>query len=151
MKNGITVIELMVVLAIIALMGILMAPAIGEWMDNYRIKQATRDVVSTLQLARMRAISARLEYRVVFNVANERYQLERGDLPSASTTWTLEGDVKSCPRSVDIDNTNFTSDIVEFNPDGSSSNGSIFIDNAKGKQYRIRVTRLGRPAIQEGW
>ena len=151
MKNGITVIELMVVLAIIALMGILMAPAIGEWVENYRIKQATRDVVSSLQLARMRAISARLEYRLVFDVANEKHQLERGNLPSGSTTWTVEGDIQTAPRNVDIDNTNFTSDICEFNPDGSSSNGSIFIDNAKGKQYRVRVTRLGRPAMQEGW
>jgi len=151
MRQGITVIELMIVLAIIAIMGILMAPAIGEWAENYRIRQGARDIVSTLQLARMRAISTCREYKVVFDVTNETCQLQQGNLPTNSTSWEDEGGAVSMSRGVNINSTNFPSDTVQFNPNGSSSNGRIEIANVRGKQYRIMLTRVGRPAIIEGW
>jgi prepilin-type N-terminal cleavage/methylation domain-containing protein len=146
--GGVTLIELVVVMAIIAIMGAFMAPAIGEWVDNYRIRQTARDIVSTLQLAKIRAISTHVDYRVVFTVANENYRLERND---PSTGWSLEGSDLNAARGVDIDNTNFTSDIVRFNPSGTSSSGSIFIDNVKGKQYQVVVSPTGRIRIQESW
>lgn len=69
MRKGITVIELMVVLAIIAIMGLLMAPSLGEWVKNYRIKQAGREMVSDLQFAKMKAISSGAYCTVVFNIS----------------------------------------------------------------------------------
>jgi prepilin-type N-terminal cleavage/methylation domain-containing protein len=56
-SQGVTLIELVVVMAIIALMAVFMTPGIGEWVQNYRIKQAARDVASDFQFAKMKAIS----------------------------------------------------------------------------------------------
>ena len=155
MRRGVTVIELMVVVAIIAIMGLLMAPALGEWLDNYRIRQGTRDIVSALQQARMRAISTRLEYRVVFDLNNETYRIERGNQPSGSSVWTQEGDTFSAPKGVNIVNTDFPNHTIRFNPNGtsssSSSSDSIYTNNSKGKQYRIRVAPSGGISMSEGW
>lgn len=66
-EGGITLIELCVVMAIIAIMGLFMAPSIGEWVQNYRIKQAARNLASDLQAARMQAISIHKYCTVIFN------------------------------------------------------------------------------------
>ena len=56
-NQGITLIELVVVMAIIGIMSVFMTPAIGEWVQNYRIKQAARDMASDFQCAKLKAIS----------------------------------------------------------------------------------------------
>ena len=145
--DGVTLIELAVVLAIVAIMGLFFSPAIGEWLDNYRIRQAARDIVSHLQLAKIRAISSRLEYRVYFDVANDQYRLwvnDGGWVPDP------EGVVCCTPRGVDITSAGFSGGVnrAEFNPDGTTSNGTITVVNEQGKQYNVVVYRTGRIRIE---
>jgi Tfp pilus assembly protein FimT len=66
-EAGITLIELCVVMAIIAIMAVFMGPSIGEWVQNYRIKQAARNLASDLQTAKMQAISLHRYCTVLFN------------------------------------------------------------------------------------
>jgi general secretion pathway protein H len=142
--RGITLIELAVVMAIIAIMGVFMAPAIGEWLDNFRIRQAARDIVSNLQFAKMKAISSRMEYRVSFNLADDTYMLEKND-----GGWQQEGSVFHVPRDVDIASVTYDPPRVKFDPDGTSSSGHITIDNKQGKQYKVVVYYTGRIRIEE--
>jgi Tfp pilus assembly protein FimT len=67
-EAGITLIELCVVMAIIAIMAVFMVPSIGEWVQNYRIKQAARNLASDLQTAKMQAISIHKYCTVAFNI-----------------------------------------------------------------------------------
>jgi type IV fimbrial biogenesis protein FimT len=67
-KKGITLIELVVVMAIIAIMAAFMAPSIGEWVQNYRIKQAARSLASDFQFAKMQAISQHCYWTVAFQI-----------------------------------------------------------------------------------
>jgi prepilin-type N-terminal cleavage/methylation domain-containing protein len=66
-ETGLTLIEIAVVMAIVGIMALFMAPAIGEWIDNFRIRQAGREVSSDLQFAKMKAISMGRNCTVVFN------------------------------------------------------------------------------------
>lgn len=135
-KEGVTLIELIVVLVIIAIGAVLLAPNIGVWLPNYRLRSATRDIISTLRTANMRAISTNLEYRVQFD-ANPpaRYWMERGNQSSNSTVWTTEGSIHELPTGVTI---NFTGDI-EFNPDSTCNTQTLVLTNSKGKQSRITL------------
>jgi prepilin-type N-terminal cleavage/methylation domain-containing protein len=65
-EQGVTLIELVVVMAIIAIMGLFMIPSIGDWVQNYRIKQAARDMASDFQSAKMQAISIHRYCTVAF-------------------------------------------------------------------------------------
>src|SRR4030067_2348604 len=95
-EYGVTLIELVVVMAIIAVIGLCMAPAIGEWLDNFRIRQAAREIVSNLQYAKMKAISSRVEHRICFDLPHKTYHLEKND-----GAWTQEGSKFHVPRGVD--------------------------------------------------
>ncbi len=143
-EGGVTLIELAVVMAIIAIMAVFMAPAIGEWLDNYRIRQSARDIVSNLQFAKMKAISSRIEYRVRFDLENDAYMLEKND-----GGWTQEESVFRVSRGVDIASAVGLGNPprVEFNPNGTCSSGSITIDNEKGKTYKVVVHYTGRIRI----
>jgi prepilin-type N-terminal cleavage/methylation domain-containing protein len=146
-EGGVTLIELAVVMAIVAIMALCVAPAIGEWLDNFRIRQTARDISSTLQLAKMKAISSRLEYRVRFDLANDEYSVEKND-----GGWQQEGGAFRVPRGVHI--ASATGSLgnpprVKFNPDGTASSGHIMIDNEKGKQHRVVVHYTGRIRIEE--
>jgi prepilin-type N-terminal cleavage/methylation domain-containing protein len=66
-EKGVTLIELAVVMAIVGIMALFMAPAIGQWLDNFRIRQAAREMSSDLQYAKMKAISTGIRWTVVFN------------------------------------------------------------------------------------
>ena len=143
-ERGITIIELAVVMAIVAIMAVFMAPAIGEWLDNYRVRQTARDIVSNLQFAKMKAISSRIEYRVRFDLENDAYMLEKND-----GGWTQEESVFHVPRGVDIASAVGLGNPprVEFNPNGTCSSGSITIDNENGKTYKVVVHYTGRIRI----
>jgi prepilin-type N-terminal cleavage/methylation domain-containing protein len=137
-EKGVTLIELVVVMAIIGIMALFMAPAIGEWVDNYRIRQAARDIASTLQLAKMQAVSTRLPDAVNFTLADGTYGI---------TPLPAGGSNSQVPKGVTIAAGSATS--ISFNPDGTSPiNGTITINNAKGKQYQISVLATGRIGIQ---
>jgi general secretion pathway protein H len=144
-QKGVTLIELVVVMAIIAIMGLFMAPAIGEWVDNFRIRQAARDISSTLQQAKMRAISTRQTNTVNITPAVDGegkpiYTYGITPLPPGETNH-------QSPKGVSIDAPSAAS--ISFNPDGTSPvNGTIRIKNTKDKKYQVSVLATGRIQMQ---
>ena len=56
-RKGFSLMELMFVLAIIAILAVVAIPAMGDIIDRYELKGAARDISSTLQLLRIRAIA----------------------------------------------------------------------------------------------
>ena len=135
-QQGITLIELVVVIAIVAIMGAFMAPSIGEWVANYRIRQTARDIASTFQDAKMRAIAKRQSYSITF--ASNDYQMSTNpadpDIPPQKTT----------ARGVVIGTVGV---VVTFNPDGTSNGGTITITNTQGRTYNVGVMASGRISI----
>jgi prepilin-type N-terminal cleavage/methylation domain-containing protein len=80
-KKGITLIELIVVMVIIAIGAALMMPNIGGWLPNYRLRSATRDIVSTMKTAQMKAVSNNTPYGVAFDASSIQLYRSSGGLP----------------------------------------------------------------------
>jgi prepilin-type N-terminal cleavage/methylation domain-containing protein len=148
-RKGFTLTELMIITAIVGIMASITVPNIIGWMPKYRLKTATRDVYSTLQLARMRAVAREFEYQVSFDLSNETYSISKGNSSSGSTSWTQEGVVSTVPDEIDIVSLSGGLTNLHFHPTGSSSNATtITISNSKGDEKKITVlTATGRIKI----
>ena len=55
LEHGFTLVELIVIVAVIGLIAAIATLSIPEWRDNIRLKTAARDVISSFQFARVEA------------------------------------------------------------------------------------------------
>jgi len=83
---GFTLVELLVVLAIIVIMGAVVVPPMAGWIRAYRVRSAAQQVASDLSAARMRAVSKNVNLGVTFAVTgNSTYQVVVEDDQNAQT------------------------------------------------------------------
>ncbi len=145
-KKGVTLIELIVVFVIIAILGLLIAPNIGTFLPSYRLRSATRDIVSTMRTAQMRAISnVGRQYLVNFNVGTNSYILQY----NTGGFVFNDGPVQTAPSGITVNIAGLPGGTATFNADSTSSGGGVTLQNAKGTTRNITVnTATGRVNIQ---
>ena len=152
---GFTLVEILIVIAIFGVLTAIAAPGISAWVETFKFKNTIREIGITMQLARMKTIASGVEYRVVFDLDAETFSLERGNQADGSDTWIPEGVITDVSSWADIAFVNsYTTGKrnKQFNPNGTSSTGSIRLNNAKGKKYKITLTpATGYITIAEGW
>jgi len=66
-KDGFTLIELMVAIALLAIVASIAIPGFSRWLPNLRLKSAARDVYSNMQLAKMGAVKANADWAIYFD------------------------------------------------------------------------------------
>ena len=146
-KKGVTLIELVIVFVIIAIGAALLVPNIGAWLPHYRLRTATRDIASMMRVAQMKAVSNNLQYRVNLSAADvgvNRYILQY----NTGGIWVNEGNMQNLPSGIIISNNGLPGDRAEFNPNSTSSSGSVTLQNPKGNQKTITLTNsTGRVRI----
>jgi Tfp pilus assembly protein FimT len=178
-EKGITIIELAVVMAIIAIMALFMTPGLGEWLQNYRIKQAARDMASNFQFAKMKAVNlSGLRYcAVTFDITvdgvrydyliyadnNQNLRYDANDeifkgviLRNAYRSVTFDtaqgaGDGNTFPNNTNSQpSVGFDSRGLPRNIQGNFQDGSVYLINTKNNKARqVDVTAAGAISITE--
>lgn len=140
--SGVTLIEVAVVMAIVGIMALFMAPAIGEWIDNFRIRQAAREMSSDLQFAKMKAISSKIVgtyCTVIFNQGGYAYVI----FPDYNNDLILDN-VDAGDLDGDGDQENETTDIFKM----ALLNKNIAFDTTQGGGDGIDFPVVnGHPAV----
>ncbi len=134
-KRGITLIELIVVMVIIAIGAVLMVPNLRPWIENYRLRTAARDLVSTMRAAQVRAVSNNVEYRVL--ISGGSFTLQR----NSAGTWVDEEAAKTLPAGITIRTNTFVNPTSPlFRPNSSSNGGTIVLENRRNSTRTITVS-----------
>ena len=150
-RRGITLMELIIVMAIIALGAVLMVPNIAGWIPHYRLRSATRDVVSTLRVAQMKAVARNMDHRVTFDPGEGSYFIMRRTT-AGMNNWvkiTVSDEVAAgaddakqfLPSGVQFDSVNFPTAVnnPEFYPNSTASGGNVVLKNSRGTLRTIIV------------
>ena len=133
-RKGITLIELVIVMAIIAIGAVLVMPNIGAWIPTYRLKGATRDIISTMRVAQIKAVSNNTTYQVSFDPVGNNYILQY----QGSGGLVNDGATQPLPPGVQFVTT-LGANAAIFYPDSTATGGTITITNTKGSQKTITL------------
>jgi len=122
-KKGVTLIELVTVFVIIGMMAAFLAPTVSSWMPRYRLRSATRDIVSTMRTCQIKAVSySGRQYLVNFNIGTNSYVLQY----NTGGLVCNDGPVQTAPSGITINTSGLPGGTAAFNTDASCpSGGSI--------------------------
>ena len=123
-RKGFTLVEIMVVVAIIGLMAFIFYPNIVNTLESRKIEGSARVILTNLQRAKFQAVKTKLNHRVRFEAvgAGWVYSIEKEDNPNE---WNIMRGFlrKSIPSEFQV-NVDFPNQTVEFSPLGLVSNYS---------------------------
>jgi len=127
-QKGVTLVELVIVFVIIAIGATLMAPGIGTWLPRYRLMSATNNIVSTMRMAQLRAVSTGLTYQVSFPTGNSYI------LQYLNTLGVLvpEGSTQTLPPGITMNTASLPGATAVFSSNSTCSGGSMTLSYLKG-------------------
>ena len=98
-ERGVTITELMIVVAIMGGLTAVATPSLSRWLTSIRMESATREIASTLQLARVKAITQNTSIRIKFDTTANTYQMQQRNAADL-TTWNNVDKAQKLPAGV---------------------------------------------------
>ena len=149
-ERGFTITELMIVVAIMGGLTAVATPSLSRWLTSIRMASATRDIASTLQLARVKAITQNTSIRINFDTTANIYQMQQRNSANV-TTWHNVDKAKKLPAGLRF--VSVTGNPVTFQSGRGStlpgSNSTITLQNPQGKTNAVVVAQTGRVLVRK--
>jgi Tfp pilus assembly protein FimT len=133
---GLTAVELIIVLAIMAIGLAVAMPDIASFSSGYKLKSATREVAMDLQFTRLLAVKENKTFQVIFG--SNSYQVIRVSDGSVAKSRSFG------PEYPDISLTNAA---ITFDPRGLSNGSTVTVVNTRGPK-NVSVAPTGRVVIE---
>ena len=161
-QKGFSLIELMVVLAIIVVVGIISTPNIVTGVPKYRVRAAATDLAAKMRKARSTAIKEHRRITLVFDTANNKYSVDGRFLPKGESISDYYGSgvrygggkaTQSVPGgTIPSDAVSFSANTVNFNFQGISNNqGYVYLTNNRGDAYAVGVRNTAGAIVVKRW
>jgi type IV fimbrial biogenesis protein FimT len=155
-KSGFTLMELMVVIAILAIISVLGVPSFINWRNEAKLRDAVSLLRGDMEMAKLRAVRENDFVAVVFNANGYTVFVDdgaggggRGNWNPAGTELVLQN--RQLPAGVTIDVADvdmFANDRTRFNGRGRIFNQGVVTLNAAGSQRELDMdNRFGRITI----
>jgi prepilin-type N-terminal cleavage/methylation domain-containing protein len=132
-QRGFTVIDLVITLAVMSILAGIATPGINRWMSSYRLKSASTDLFSNMQMAKMGSVKENRVWSMAFTGSG--YQVLDGEgevVRSIDFNQDYSGKIiYKNPEAGDTVDT----DPLTFNPNGTTNVGWVYISNQDNTSY----------------
>ena len=165
--RGFTLVELIITVAIIALLLTVTVPAATLWLPNYYLRNAATDIFANMQYAKTEAVRNNSDYAVVFDPGNGTYSLvsnpggdgvfgQGGDdtvvntirvfdygtnIAFGHTTATKNYDDGTAAFPADevsySATARYADNVVMFDSRGMCNSGSVYVQNSQNRTYAV--------------
>lgn len=157
--GGFSLIEVVVVVAIMAILLAMALPPLVSWRNSLNYRQTARGIQSMLKEAKSLSIAKNLQHMVVVEPVAGRYSLLPGNRAynTGATGWGAALQAVTSPVSVTIrsrsDGTSSDNVYIQFNPngtarlaapDGTASDGNVTVNDGSSVIFCITVSAAGR-------
>ncbi|HXY55169.1 MAG TPA: GspH/FimT family pseudopilin [Nitrospirota bacterium] len=161
--KGYTVIEMVVVIAIISTITAIALPPYVQWRQSVQYRSTARSIAAMMRDARSRAISNNSQYRVEFQTptaAVAQYRMTQGNLSSNSSTWNTVQSWSQIISGVTLTLQNVTmpvpencpsnSNCIDFYPNGTVNLNALppadiqVMDSTNTLRFTVEVSNAGR-------
>lgn len=161
--SGFSLIELMVVIAIVSIITGFVTPTYSNILDNHRLNSTAHEIYSHLQLARHETLRTGIPIQISFNQDSDNWCYGFSNDQSADGCDCLEAQsctvdnieksyLHSADNNISLAQAKFSGadDILVFSPEnGTARSGSIWLRSEKNKMMAVVVSRLGRIRLCE--
>ena len=145
MRNarGFTMLELMIALAVIAILAAIAVPNYIGWLPKRHLRSSAIDVQAAIQLAKMTAIRENTNVSLKFNPGSENYQaFVDADADGSPDAGIFRS--KEMSPGIDLTGTGFASDTITFNSRGLAfAAGQVNLSNKLGQNLTVDVALSG--------
>jgi prepilin-type N-terminal cleavage/methylation domain-containing protein len=143
-RKGFTLVELMIVVALLAIIAAIGGLTLNAYTLNRNLKSAAREIVSDFFVYRARAVSEGKTYRIAFDVDGNSYTIQ----PDSSTPVTRSSMAFGSDIII-IDASFGGGKTVNFLPRGTVSPfGNIKLRNGRQSNATIKVNITGRTYVK---
>jgi type II secretion system protein H len=143
--KGFTLVEMMVVIAIMAIISAIAVPNFYSFAAGMKLRSASRDLYSALQKTRMNAIRQNTRWAVEFTSSS--YKVVNCGLNNVCSGSGATDNIDSTATNISaysgINIPSFPA-IVEFYPDGTSNGGTLTFGDSTGHTSQVEVLASGR-------
>jgi type IV fimbrial biogenesis protein FimT len=151
-NKGFTLVELMVTIAIVAVLAGLITPSFLQWIDRTKVKGDATNLRAAFESAKLRAIKHNTNVILTFPDATSYWAyIDANKNNVRDTDETIIFD-KTLTAGVRITENTFTGSEMAFNPrgmaNGPSSTGTITLTSPGGKRYSVVVSSFGRVRME---
>jgi general secretion pathway protein H len=144
-QQGFTLLELVVVLALVSLLLGLMVPSLQHSISREKDRANIRQLATVLRLARSQATTSHQRVRVFLNKENGRYWLEGSNRQGVLAGMRL-GDTRLV-----WEDSNRRQGYIAFYSDGTSSGGKLVMTDPIGRLYNLEVEIItGKVTLKTG-
>jgi len=150
-RGGFTLIELILVMIVLFTVAAVVAPRFSDFFPSYQVRKASEQLLAWARKARADAAVTGVRQRLVIDPTNRKYWIEYearpmkepGKFTLLSGAWGEETLSQSVTfesiEDADTDGTRAGMKILEFRPDGTSSEATIVLANDSGDHQTIRI------------
>ena len=157
-NSGFTTVELLVVIALIAIIAAIAVPNFIGWMPTYRLRAATHDLYSNFQKAMLTAVKRNTNCAIEFNDSgyllfsddDEDFEKDGSEDEIVHVTWADYKNITVTLGDITFADNDDGRPCMAFRPNGLPTddgsgfgNGTTPITNTNGKTMSVIVSQAG--------